>query len=146
MMRETDLNKIMRRSLLTSAGAAVAGMLLAEHSLFAAQSSSTTTATRRNISASFGSLKQIDAGLLNVGYPEVGRPGGVPVVLLHGWPYDIRSFVDAAPLLSSAGFRVIVPHLRGYGTTRFLSGETFRDGQQAAVALDVHENPKQRRR
>ena len=137
MMRETDLKRMTRRSLLAGAGASVAGMLLAERSLFAAQSSSTTTATPRNISASFGSLKQIDAGLLNVGYADVGRPDGVPVVLLHGWPYDIHSFVDAAPLLSSAGFRVIVPHLRGYGTTRFLSGETFRNGQQAAVALDV---------
>jgi pimeloyl-ACP methyl ester carboxylesterase len=112
-------------------------MVLAEHSLLAAQSRGTTTATPRNLPASFGSLKQIDAGLLNVGYAEVGQPGGVPVVLLHGWPYDIHSFVDAVPLLSSAGFRVIVPHLRGYGTTRFLSGETFRNGQQAAVALDV---------
>jgi len=137
MMRETDLKRMTRRSLLAGAGASVAGMLLAERSLFAAQSSSTTTATPRNISASFGSLKQIDAGLLNVGYADVGRPDGVPVVLLHGWPYDIHSFVDAAPLLASAGFRVIVPHLRGYGTTRFLSGETFRNGQQAAVALDV---------
>jgi pimeloyl-ACP methyl ester carboxylesterase len=137
MMRETDMNKMTRRSLLTSAGVSVAGMVLAEHSLFAAQSSGTTTATPRNTSASFASLKQIDAGLLNVGFAEVGRPGGVPVVLLHGWPYDIHSFVDAAPLLSAAGFRVIVPHLRGYGTTRFLSGETVRNGQQAAVALDV---------
>ena len=136
-MKETDMNTMTRRSLLAGAGAAVAGTLFAEHSLFAAQSGGTTTATARNISASFGSLKQIDAGLLNVGYAEVGRPGGVPVVLLHGWPYDIHSFVDAAPLLSSAGFRVIVPHLRGYGTTRFLSGKTFRNGQQAAVALDV---------
>ena len=136
-MKETEMNTMTRRSLLAGAGAAVAGTWLAEHSLFAAQSGGTTTATARNISASFGSLKQIDAGLLNVGYAEVGRPGGVPVVLLHGWPYDIHSFVDAAPLLSSAGFRVIVPHLRGYGTTRFLSGKTFRNGQQAAVALDV---------
>ena len=131
------MNKMTRRSVLTSAGVSVAGMLLAERSLGAAQSSGTTTATPRNTSASFGSLKQIDAGLLNVGYAEVGRADGVPVVLLHGWPYDIHSFVDAAPLLSSAGFRVIVPYLRGYGTTRFLSGETPRNGQQSAVALDV---------
>jgi pimeloyl-ACP methyl ester carboxylesterase len=137
MMRETDLKGITRRSLLTGAGASIAGLLRAEHSLLAAQSSSTTSMAPGNSSASFASLKQIDAGLLNVGYAEVGRPGGVPVVLLHGWPYDIHSFVDAAPLLSSAGFRVIIPHLRGYGTTRFLSGETFRNGQQAAVALDV---------
>src|SRR6201988_4497678 len=131
------MNKITRRSLLAGAGASVTGMLLAQHSLFAAQSSSTTTSTPGPNSGSFGPLKQIDAGLLNVGYAEVGRPDGVPVVLLHGWPYDIHSFVDAAPLLSSAGFRVIVPHLRGYGTTRFLSRETFRNGEQAAVALDV---------
>jgi pimeloyl-ACP methyl ester carboxylesterase len=112
-------------------------MFLAEHSLFAAQSNRTTTTIPTNSSASFASLKQIDAGLLSVGYAEVGRPGGVPVVLLHGWPYDIHSFVDAASLLSSAGFRVLIPYLRGYGTTRFLSGETRRNGQQAAVALDV---------
>ena len=99
---------ITRRSLLTSAGASVAGMLLAEHSLFAAQSSSTTTTTPVNTSASFASLKQIDAGLLNVGYAEVGAPKSFPVILLHGWPYDIYSFVDVAPLLASAGFRVII--------------------------------------
>ena len=61
----------------------------------------------------------------------------LPVILLHGWPYDIYSFVDVAPLLASAGYRVIVPYLRGYGTTRFLSSETFRNGQQSAVAVDI---------
>jgi len=86
---------------------------------------------------SFGPLKQIDAGLLNVGYAEVGPADGPAVILLHGWPYDIHSFVDVAPLLSSAGYRVIVPYLRGYGTTRFLSGETFRNGQQSVVAVDI---------
>ena len=86
---------------------------------------------------SFASLKQIDAGLLNVGYAEAGPPNGVPVILLHGWPYDIYSFVDVAPLLAQAGYRVIVPYLRGYGTTRFLSNDTFRNGQQSAVALDI---------
>src|SRR6266516_6861183 len=86
---------------------------------------------------SFSSLKQIDAGLLNVGYAEAGPAGGPPVILLHGWPYDIYSFVDVAPLLASAGYRVIVPYVRGYGTTRFLSTETFRNGQPAAVASDV---------
>jgi pimeloyl-ACP methyl ester carboxylesterase len=85
----------------------------------------------------FGPLKQIDAGLLNVGYAEAGPADGPPVILLHGWPYDIHSFVDVAPLLASAGYRVIVPHLRGYGTTRFLAGETFRNGQPAALALDI---------
>jgi pimeloyl-ACP methyl ester carboxylesterase len=86
---------------------------------------------------SFGSLKQIDAGLLNVGYAEAGPPDGPAVILLHGWPYDIHSYVDAAPLLASAGHRVIVPYLRGYGTTRFLSSETFRNGQQSALAVDT---------
>src|SRR6202166_3815183 len=86
---------------------------------------------------SFGSLKQIDAGLLNVGYGQAGPVNGPPVILLHGWPYDIYSFVDVAPLLASAGYRVIVPYVRGYGTTRFLSGDTVRNGQQSVVALDV---------
>jgi pimeloyl-ACP methyl ester carboxylesterase len=86
---------------------------------------------------SFGSLKQIDTGLLNVGYAEAGPVDGPAVILLHGWPYDIHSFVDVAPLLASAGYRVIIPHLRGYGTTRFLSSETFRNGQQSVVALDI---------
>src|SRR6478672_11508287 len=87
--------------------------------------------------ASFGPLKQIDAGLLNVSFAEVGPTSGPAVLLLHGWPYDIHSFVDVAPLLASSGYRVIVPHLRGYGTTRFLSSETPRNGQQAAVAVDI---------
>jgi len=86
---------------------------------------------------SFDELKQIDAGVLNVGYAEAGPAAGRPVILLHGWPYDIQSFVDVAPLLATAGYRVIVPHLRGYGTTRFLSNETFRNGQPAALAVDV---------
>jgi pimeloyl-ACP methyl ester carboxylesterase len=86
---------------------------------------------------SFDSLKQIDAGLLNVGYTEAGPSDGPGVILLHGWPYDIYSFVDVAPLLASAGYRVIVPYLRGYGTTRFLSGATMRNGQQSVVAVDI---------
>lgn len=86
---------------------------------------------------SFGALKQIDAGVLSIGYAEAGPGGGPVVILLHGWPYDIHSYVEVAPLLASAGYRVIVPYLRGYGTTRFLSSETFRNAQQSAVALDV---------
>jgi pimeloyl-ACP methyl ester carboxylesterase len=86
---------------------------------------------------SFGPLKQIDAGVLDVGYADVGPSDGPAVVLLHGWPYDIHSYVDVAPLLAAAGYRVIVPYLRGYGTTRFLSPETIRNGQQAAVAVDA---------
>src|SRR5437016_1018321 len=87
--------------------------------------------------SSFGPLKQVNAGLLNVGYAEAGPAGGPPVILLHGWPYDISSFVDVAPLLASAGYRVIVPYVRGYGPTKFLSADTFRNGQPAAVALDL---------
>src|ERR671932_1293747 len=86
---------------------------------------------------SFGSLKQIDAGVLNVGYAEAGPSDAPAAILLHGWPYDIHSYVDVAPLLAEAGYRVIVPYLRGYGTTRFLSSETFRNGQQSVLALDT---------
>jgi len=85
----------------------------------------------------FGTLKQIDAGTLNVGYAESGPADGPAVILLHGWPYDIHSFVDVAPLLAAAGHRVIVPYLRGYGTTRFLSSDTVRNGQQSVVAVDI---------
>jgi pimeloyl-ACP methyl ester carboxylesterase len=86
---------------------------------------------------SFGPLQQIDAGVLSVGYAEAGPSDGPAVLLLHGWPYDIHSFVDVAPLLSVAGYRAIVPYVRGFGTTRFLSGNTPRNGQQAALALDT---------
>ena len=86
---------------------------------------------------SFPSLKQVDAGLLNVGYAEAGPADGPAVILLHGWPYDIYSFVDVAPILASAGYRVIVPYLRGYGTTRFLSDGTMRNGQPSAIAADI---------
>jgi pimeloyl-ACP methyl ester carboxylesterase len=82
-------------------------------------------------------LKSIDAGSLNVGYYEAGPATGEPVILLHGWPYDIHMFVDVAPLLAAAGFRVIVPYLRGYGSTRFLSADTPRNGQQSVVAVDI---------
>jgi pimeloyl-ACP methyl ester carboxylesterase len=96
-----------------------------------------TTTIKPSTNTSFGTLKQIDAGLLNVGYADVGPANGPAVVLLHGWPYDIFSFVDVAPLLASAGYRVIIPYLRGHGTTRFLSDDTIRNGEQAVVALDI---------
>jgi pimeloyl-ACP methyl ester carboxylesterase len=86
---------------------------------------------------SFASLKQVDAGLLNVGYADDGPADGPPVILLHGWPYDIYSYVDVAPLLAARGYRVLVPYLRGYGSTLFRSPETVRNGQQAALAQDV---------
>jgi pimeloyl-ACP methyl ester carboxylesterase len=86
---------------------------------------------------SFGELKQINAGVLNIGYAEAGPANGTVVILLHGWPYDIHSYEDVTALLAAKGYRVIVPHLRGHGTTRFLSDETLRNGQQAVVALDI---------
>jgi pimeloyl-ACP methyl ester carboxylesterase len=89
------------------------------------------------VSTSFDPVKQIHAGLLNVGYAESGPANGPAVILLHGWPYDIHSYVDVVPLLAGAGYRVIVPYLRGYGATSFLSSETYRNGQQSAVALDI---------
>jgi pimeloyl-ACP methyl ester carboxylesterase len=94
-------------------------------------------AIKPGTNTSFAPLKQIDAGVLNVGYAEAGPAKGPVVILLHGWPYDIYSFVDVTPVLASAGYRVIVPYLRGYGTTRFLSSETFRNGQPSATAADV---------
>jgi pimeloyl-ACP methyl ester carboxylesterase len=86
---------------------------------------------------SFGELRRINAGVLDVGYAEAGPPDGPPVILLHGWPYDIHTYVDVAPLLASAGYRAIVPYVRGYGITRFLSTETARNGQQSAIAVDI---------
>jgi pimeloyl-ACP methyl ester carboxylesterase len=125
-------------------GAAAVTLAAAQFSMFEsadAQSSKADAAdvprVKRGTNASFGPLKQIDAGVLNVGYAEAGPSGGPAVILLHGWPYDIHSFVDVAPLLASRGYRVIVPYLRGYGTTRFLSRETPRNGQQSVVAVDV---------
>ena len=94
-------------------------------------------AIKPGTNTSFAALKQIDAGLLNVGYAEAGPADGPAVILLHGWPYDIYSFVDVTPLLARSGYRVIVPYLRGYGTTRFLSSDTFRNGQPAAIASDI---------
>ena len=86
---------------------------------------------------SIGTVSQIDAGALNVGYVDQGPADGPAAVLLHGWPYDIHSYVDVVPLLTAAGYRVIVPYLRGFGTTRFLSDETVRNGEQAALAVDT---------
>src|SRR5947207_4683663 len=100
------------------------------------QSDKATTAVRASVGI-FASLKQIEAGLLNVGYAEAGPIDGPAVILLHGWPYDIYSFVDITPLLASKGYRVIVPYLRGFGTTSFLSRGTVRNGQQSVIAVDI---------
>jgi pimeloyl-ACP methyl ester carboxylesterase len=88
-------------------------------------------------SSTFGPIKQINAGVLNVGYVEAGPAKGLVALLLHGWPYDIHSFVEVVPVLTAAGYRVIVPYLRGYGSTRFLAADTPRNGQQAALAVDT---------
>jgi pimeloyl-ACP methyl ester carboxylesterase len=96
-----------------------------------------STAKAQTKNPGFASLKQVDAGVLNVSFAEMGPADGPPVLLLHGWPYDIHAFAEVAPLLAAKGRRVIVPQLRGYGRTRFLSGETFRNGQPAALALDA---------
>jgi pimeloyl-ACP methyl ester carboxylesterase len=126
-MSKNEAN-IDRRSFLSAAAMGLAAAELATASFADAQTGSHTT---------FASLKQINAGLLDVGYAEAGPPGGKVVILLHGWPYDIHSYVDVAPLLAAAGYRVIVPYLRGYGSTSSLSSSTFRNGQQSVVALDV---------
>ena len=90
-----------------------------------------------NSAATFGPVKQVRAGLLNVGYAEAGPANGPAVILLHGWPYDIHSFVEVAPILAGKGYRVIVPYLRGFGDTRFLSADTMRNGEPAALAQDA---------
>jgi pimeloyl-ACP methyl ester carboxylesterase len=130
-----------RRRFLGTVAMVIATTQLGRFGSAIAQSSKTKPAVlslmKSGTNTSFGSLKQVDAGVLNVGYAEVGPADGRSVILLHGWPYDIHSYVDVAPLLASAGYRVIVPYLRGYGTTRFLSSETFRNGQQSAIAVDI---------
>ena len=130
-----------RRRLLGAAAISVAGGELGVTSIAGALSrvadAARAHARGRAAPASFGPIKQVDAGVLDVGYAEAGPANGRVVILLHGWPYDIHSYVDVAPMLAAAGYRVIVPHLRGHGTTRFRSPETFRNGQQSAVALDL---------
>lgn len=143
-MKNAEAIEISRRRF-TIAGLSAGAAMLAPGALLVsgvqplpgeAQSADQTPASA-GTDTSFHPLKQINAGLLNIGYAEDGPADGPAVVLLHGWPYDIHSFVDVAPLLASKGYRVIVPYLRGYGTTRFLSAETMRNAQQSAVALDI---------
>jgi pimeloyl-ACP methyl ester carboxylesterase len=126
-----------RRGFLRNAAMTLAATELARIGSVNAQSSKSVPPIKPGTNTSFAALKQIDAGLLNVGYAEAGPANGPVVMLLHGWPYDIYSFVDVAPLLASAGYRVIVPYTRGYGSTRFLSDQTFRNAEPAAVALDA---------
>jgi len=130
-----------RRRLFGATAMTLAAAQLGVSGSAAAQSGNTSPAAappvKSGTNTSFATLKQINAGLLNIGYAEAGPANGPVVILLHGWPYDIYSFVDATPLLAAAGYRVIVPYLRGYGTTRFLSSKTMRNGQQSVVAVDI---------
>jgi pimeloyl-ACP methyl ester carboxylesterase len=138
MSEETKHN---RRSFLRTAAMTIAAAQVGVFNSANAQSKkskpSDSPAIKPGTNTSFTSLKQIDAGLLNIGYAEAGPTNGPAVILLHGWPYDIHSYVDVAPLLASSGYRVIVPYMRGHGTTRFLSSETVRNGQQSVMAVDV---------
>lgn len=129
MRKENNYN---RRHFISTAALSLAAAQLSTLRLAKAQ----RTQIPRS-SLTFAHIKQIDAGVLNVGYAESGPTTGPPVILLHGWPYDIHSYIDVAPLLTSKGYRVIVPHLRGYGATSFRSSSTFRNGQPSALALDV---------
>jgi pimeloyl-ACP methyl ester carboxylesterase len=143
-MKQSNLVAISRRRF-AMAGLSAGAALLAPGRLFSESvqplsSEAVLTdlaAIKPGTNTSFAPLKEIDAGLLNVGYVEAGPANGSPVILLHGWPYDIYSFVNVTPLLASVGYRVIVPYLRGYGTTHFLSRDTLRNGQQSALALDI---------
>lgn len=101
-----------------------------------ARSASSARVTTAQGASSFGPVRQVDAGVLNIGYVEMGPATGMPILLFHGWPYDIHAFAEVAPLLAARGYRVIVPHLRGHGTTLFRSEATPRNAQQAALAAD----------
>ena len=141
MTDEIDRNRrrFLSKAAVTMSAAAQLPLLATMRSA-GAQSGETRPATASMpgpaTNTSFGTLKHIDAGVLNIGYAEAGPQTGPAVILLHGWPYDIHSFVDVAPLLAARGYRVLIPYLRGYGTTRFLSSATARNGQQAALAAD----------
>jgi pimeloyl-ACP methyl ester carboxylesterase len=129
-----------RRLLVGAAVVAVAAVELAANAqaeFTAGAMTQTKGLSSDGVPSSFGSLKQINAGVLSIAYADLGPADGPPVILLHGWPYDIHTYVDVAPLLASEGYRVIVPHLRGYGATRFLSNNTMRNGQQSALGADV---------
>jgi pimeloyl-ACP methyl ester carboxylesterase len=136
----SDPINFQRRRLLgttsTLAGVSLLGLGMGGNAL-AEPSQETRNAKQAASTASFADIRHIDAGTLNIGYAQAGPAHGKVIILLHGWPYDIYSFVDVVPLLTAAGYRVIVPYLRGYGSTRFLSADTPRNGQQAVIAVDI---------
>lgn len=129
-----------RRLLVGTVAAAIAAVELAANAR-AEDTAGATIQTKApssgGVPTSFGSLKQINAGVLSIAYADLGPADGPPIILLHGWPYDIHTYVDVAPLLASEGYRVVVPHLRGYGATRFLANDAMRNGQQSALGTDV---------
>jgi len=135
-MPKFDIRHFFRVAIITIAAIPMA-MLSNAYAQSVNEKLTIATSDNQDVHASFGIIKQIDAGLLNIGYAEEGPNDGPVVILLHGWPYDIYSYVDVAPLLASKGYRVIIPYLRGFGTTRFLSDKTFRNGQQSVVAKDI---------
>src|ERR1700674_5584961 len=132
MQTVDETNQDRRRFLGTAAMAVAVTQLGMINPAAAERTEAKMPAIKPGTNTSFGPLKQINAGVLNVGYAEAGPADGPVVILMHGWPYDIHSFVDVAPMLAEAGYRVIVPYLRGYGTTRFPSTETVRNGQPSA--------------
>jgi len=132
-----EINQDRRRFFGTAAMAVAATQLGMISPAAAQQVEAKMPAFKPGTNTSFGPLKQIDAGVLNIGYAEAGPANGPAVILLHGWPYDIHSFVDVAPMLAGAGYRVLIPHLRGYGTTRFLLSAAVRNGQPSALAVDL---------
>lgn len=132
-----EINHLRRRFLGVAAIAVAAVGITGAAGTQSSSAGPSSSAAGAGTGAPFKVLKHIRAGVLEVGYAETGPANGPAVLLLHGWPYDIHSFVDVAPVLAAAGYRVIVPYLRGYGTTCFLSSDTPRNGQQSALAADM---------
>jgi len=137
--KETSMHDGVNRGRRNFVSTAILGIAAAELAIARPASAQATKAkpVRPGTNKSFAPLKEVDAGVLRIAYAEAGPATGPVVILLHGWPYDIYSFVDVTPLLASAGYRVLVPYVRGHGPTRFLASETFRNGQPSAVAVDL---------
>src|ERR1700693_4698563 len=132
-----DFNKSRRTLLGASALGFVAAQLGSVTGANAQAGNNNRTSALRTSKGTFGPLKHVNAGVLSIAYAEAGPADGPPVLLFHGWPYDIHSYVDVVPILAAAGYRVLVPYLRGYGETRFLSASTPRNAQPAALAVDA---------
>jgi pimeloyl-ACP methyl ester carboxylesterase len=140
-MDQIDMHEVIDHDRRRFFGAAALSFTAAELGVIGAAHAETKPAPlpaiKSGANTSFAPLKQVGAGVLNIGYAEAGPPNGSPVILLHGWPYDIHDYIEIAPILAAHGYRVIVPHLRGHGSTGFLDTATPRSGQQAAIGVDV---------